>query len=459
MEKGELITAKAFPIINYDLHLISAGEEIIFWDNKLRMENMIEGMKYSKLLDLYNGRMAATKENGEIDIINYYSREIEFTLEGHTELIVAICGIDTGNIGEHIIATAAYDNSIRIWNLLNRECINVINVAEEVGNIYSIIYDQRRGYLLNSTYGFVTIRNYKTLEIIREINHGRARIIQLLQINEEQIISICHLSELSLRIWNMDSGETIRNINIPDTKGFLCGALLDKSTLLLGEADTGKVYTVNLNTYQIINNYKIHQEYQSITQICILNPTEAISCSKYNTIKFFDIKTGNVKITLNEHNSEVNSILPVLFPSNVKYENISHIPKEYIIQIGEYSCTIDGHLFHRISPKFRFNIHQRAENIILIEYMDPNISFNHVFKPFIDNKLIIKEEYLAEAIILGKYFPMIKIQYENYIKLHSANLIEVFNINKGNAQLWNDIFTDQDKSKYYFYNNFIYIYI
>ena len=446
--ESEKSTVKAFPI-SYELNLISAGEEIIFWGNDLRMKSKIKGTdKYKQLLDLNDWRMAATKENGEIDIFNLYTREIEFTLIGHTKNIVAICTIDTGNINEHIIATAAYDHTIRIWNILNKECISVIKCS---GYISVLIYDPRTGYLLNSADGIVTIRNYKTLEIIREIDHGRVKIYQLLQINEEQIISVCNFAKLSLRIWNIENGETIKDIYIPNSMGFVCGVLLDKNILLLGEADTGRVYTYDLMAYTVINTYKIHQTGGNITQICILNKKEAISCSKDNVIKLFDIKTGIIKITLNEHQSEVNSILPVLFPLNAQFENNSLIPKEYIIQIGKYAYAIGNHLLHRIAPKFRLNIHQRAENIIQIEYMDADISFNHVFKPFIDNQLIINEDNLAETIILGKYFPKIKIKYEHFLKQHSAGLLELFDINKTNTQLWNNKFTNhaQDKSNHY----------
>ena len=163
--------------------------------------------------------------------------------------------------------------------------------------------------------------------------------------------------------------------------------------MLLGEANnntwgddrTGKVYIFDLSTYTVTNTYHIHKAGFDINQICPLNPTEAVSCSKDQTLKFFDIKTGEVKITLNEHTNEVKSILPILLPLNAQFENISDISKEYIIQIGGHSYSIKSHLLHRIAPKFRFNIHQRAENIIQIEFMDADISFNHVFKPFIDN--------------------------------------------------------------------------
>ena len=458
-------TIKAFPT-DYELNLISGGEEIIYWGNDLRMKSKITGTsKYSKLLNLHNGRMAAAKENGEINIINLYNREIEFTLEGHTELITTICAVDTENIGEHIIATGAYDQTLRIWNIINKECICVV---KDDDYIYSIIYDQRRGYLIISTYGIVTIRNYKTLEILRKIDHGRARIIQLLQINEEQIVSVCNLSKLSIRIWNIESGETIKDIYIPNTNGFECGAILDKSTLLLGEANntlgddnTGKVHTFDLSTYTVTNTYHIHQAGFNINQIYPLSPTESVSCSKDQTIKLFNIQSGEVKLTLSDHTNEVKSILPVLLPLNAQFENSSDISKEYIIQIGGHSNPIKSHLLHRIAPKFRFNIHLRAENIIQIEFMDADISFNQLFMPFIHNKLIIDEANLAEAIILGEYFPIIKNQYECFIKENSASLSELFDINKANDQLWNNIFADQaqDKGNYDVYYEFIYIYI
>ena len=445
MEQGEESTVKAFPI-NYELNLISAGEGIKFWGNDLKMKsNKIKrSEKYSILFDLNNGRMAATKYNGEIDIINLYSREIEFTLTGHTKKIVAICAIDTENIREHIIATVSYDHTIRFWNILNRECIRVVKGINTYTSI--LIYEPRRKYLISSSTNTVTIMDYNNpdLHIIRTIYHGKVvKIYQLLQISEEQMISICNFAEFSLKIWNINKGETIKDIYLPNSLGFVCGALLDKNTLILGETDTGRVFLYDLSTYTVTKRYQIHQADKNITQICTLNATEAISCSEDNTIILFEIKTGNVKIILNEHKDEVNSILPVLLPLNVQFENVLHIPSEYIIQIGEYRCTIGAPLIHRITPKFRFNILQIIDNVIQIEYMDPHKSFNSVFKPFIDNTLIINEDNLAEAILLGKYFPLIKIQYERFIKQNSDCLIQLFDINKVNVQLWNSIFPNQ----------------
>ena len=442
-QEGEESTVKAFTI-NYELNLISAGEGIKFWGNDLKMKsNKIKrSEKYSILFDLNNGRMAATKYNGEIDIINLYSREIEFTLTGHTKKIVAICAIDTENIREHIIATVSYDHTIRFWNILNRECIRV----KEGINTYTsiLIYEPRRKYLISSSTDTVTIMDYNTdLHIIRTIPHGEvAKIYQLLQISEEQMISI-NFGKFSLKIWNIDNGETIKDISIPNSRGFVCGALLDKNTLILGEIDTGSVFLYDLNTYTVTNSYQIHLAGKNIIQLCTLNATEAISCSEDNAIILFEIKTGKVKIIFNEYKDEVNSILPVLLHLNAQFVNVLDITAEYIIKIGEYEYTIGTDLLHRIAPKFILNIHKLPGNVIQIEYMDPHKSFNSVFKPFIDNNLIINKDNLAEAILLGKYFPLINIQYERFIKQNFDNLIQLFNINKVNVQLLNSIFPNQ----------------
>ena len=437
-------TVKSFPI-SYDLHLISGGKDIIFWGNDLKIDKRMEGTSksnYSILLDLHDGRIAGTKNNGEIDIINIYTLEIEFILQCHTRAIVAICGIDTGNIGEHIIATAgAYDYSIRVWNLLTKECIWGVN---NVGDISALAFDIRRGYLMYSIPGSVIITDYKTLGVIMQIEHGPAiNIFQVLQINEEVYISICNSAKLSMKLWNIDNGEIIQNITLQNSPGFTCGALLDKNTLILGETHTGRVLAFDLKNYKLTKQSKIHQEGRNINQICILNQTEAISCYADNTAILFDIKTGEVKFILNRDQNEiVNTILPILF--------VSDIPKEYIIQIGEYTYNIKAHLLQRIAPTLRFN---RAGNVIQIEYIDSHISFNHIFMPFIDNNLIISEDNLAESIILGKYFSIIKIRYERYIKQHSASIIKLFDKNKANPQLWNNIFADQaqDESNHYIY--------
>ena len=452
--ESEKSTVKAFPI-SYELNLISAGEEIIFWGNDLRMKSKIKGTdKYKQLLDLNDWRMAATKENGEIDIFNLYTREIEFTLIGHTKNIVAICTIDTGNINEHIIATAAYDHTIRIWNILNKECISVIKCS---GYISVLIYDPRTGYLLNSADGIVTIRNYKTLEIIREIDHGRVKIYQLLQINEEQIISVCNFAKLSLRIWNIENGETIKDIYIPNSMGFVCGVLLDKNILLLGEADTGRVYTYDLMAYTVINTYKIHQTGGNITQICILNKKEAISCSKDNVIKLFDIKTGIIKITLNEHQSEVNSILPVLFPLNAQFENNSLIPKEYIIDI--FIKFHDENLFmtdkmnfcKRTSLSFWDGIHEEYENNQRY-YLISNKQII-ILESQINSKKCIKEGY--ESIKRYLKGEEIVINTSNYSYLLSFAYSEkILKLREICEEVHKNIFFKERIEKQYFLSHF-----
>ena len=436
------------------LQLISAiDNEIIFLGNDLTpiKSRKIQGI-YSLIVGLNNEQMAAAKDNGEIDIIDLLSARIEFTLEGHTGQVVGICVINTENINEHIIATGAEDNTIRIWNLLNKECIRIL---EGVGILSSLIYYPKAGSLVSATNTKVIIRNYKTLLRMKSIDHGEAPISQLFQISEENIISICNSVNLSMKIWNIENGETVRDIIIPDSPGLKCGVLLDNHTLLLGEVDTGKVYSYDLKSYNVTNTYQIHQ---NIIQIWGVNKSEIIFLSEDKTLKIFDIiNRGEANTILNEHKNKMKSVFPVVLPSSIEFLHISLILKEYIIQIGCHKYNIMARLLHRITPYFRFYILQGGDDLIQIEYIDADISYNDVFISFIDNKLTINEDNLAEAIILGKYFPMIKIKYEHFIKQHSFT--ELFDINKANDQLWNNIFTNQAQDKSNYYSIYIYIYL
>ena len=123
-------TEQIFPNRKYTLQAASTAstEEIIFWEKNLSIEGNFRGTgEYSIIFDLKKGKMAGTRENGEIDIINIILREIEFTLYGHTRSIVTIYSIPIPNYDKHIIASGSYDKTIRVWDLESRECLTVLD--------------------------------------------------------------------------------------------------------------------------------------------------------------------------------------------------------------------------------------------------------------------------------------------------------------------------------------------
>ena len=131
----------------------SADMTIKIWDWERGLcENTLSGNTHwvKCLCQLNNGYIiSGSHDNAVIIWDNNYQKVSD--LKGHSRSVRSICQIGKTNY----IATASFDHTIRIWNIINNECVQTL--TEHVSSVINVIYHSE-GYLISSS-------NDKTIKI------------------------------------------------------------------------------------------------------------------------------------------------------------------------------------------------------------------------------------------------------------------------------------------------------
>lgn len=109
--------------------LISGGQDksIKLWDtNTGSLSNTLYGCLGS-VLDLSithdNRSVIAASSSNNLYVWDVYSGRIRHTLTGHTD---KVCAVDVSKISSRYVVSAAYDRTIKVWDLQKGYCVNTI---------------------------------------------------------------------------------------------------------------------------------------------------------------------------------------------------------------------------------------------------------------------------------------------------------------------------------------------
>ena len=380
-----LTTIPARPHLSdyWKLRLISgSGDgEIIFWSNELKIESKLTGDTdgYWKLFDLKNGKIAAANGKGDIDIIQLNQRTIESSIQAHNDRISAICWILHEKNNEFCIATASCDKFVRIWNIETWESFAAL---QHPNMVFDVLQHSRTGNIISCTEDKIYVWT-TTNQKIREIEHKPARIQQILELPESTyILSICINKNISIKISDIETGNTQFNLAPPQDSptGFTSGIMMDKNTVVLIGAFNNKLCILSLND----NKFKsITEEFnKDILQIIKINDEEIITCQADNSMNLINLQDLNMKTSLEEHSTNVTSLLPILLPLKA-VDNTFLLSNEIIIQIGIFEYKIKTYFLFLIAPLFN-NIQYQDAELLKIPYMNSDISFNQLFLPLVN---------------------------------------------------------------------------
>ena len=123
-----------------------------------------------------------------------------------------------------------------------------------------------------------------------------------------------------------------------------------------------------------------------------------------------------------------------------------NIMKYVTLVVGGYKLNMELEKLTNLAPIFKKSIESGYDCIELI-YLNPDISFNDILKPFLEGNLIINEANLYESIILGIYFLGIKDKYESYIIQNLEALDNLFIKNESNEEKFTTLFNNENQMK------------
>ena len=312
--------------LNYDY-----GFSNTIKDNTNKNSNRSNNLKNSRI-DLEK-TLIRNSNNRNSD----YKKDINFkcikTLEGHTEKIVSLIELSSGQI-----VTGSYDNTIRIWNVnYDKEDI----IIEEKSRILCLLEFEKNNLLCGTSENLINLYNINSsnyefiysfightlwVNCLVKINRNyfasasndtkikiwdfyNKKCIKTLEGHDDCILSLIILqknnylcsgaADLHIRIWDWERNKCLYILKGHE-KWVKCLLELNNGIIISGSDDKKiKIWKDNIN----IKTLSDHNN--SIRSLCQINSLYFGSGSFDSTIKIWSINTWECVQTLNGHNSNI----------------------------------------------------------------------------------------------------------------------------------------------------------
>ena len=297
MQKRKKVGISGYVSASFDKSLIFMGLDLIPLSIYKSKEPLI------KVIQLHNRSIATSKNSGEIEIINPQTMKQTGSLIGHTpkQWIWGMIQLSTGNL-----VSSSSDKTIRVWKVESGECVMVME--GHTSGVYSLYEHAKSGRLLSGG-GDSTVRIWDlgTGEQVKVLDEYEGGIKQILQLPDDgNMISLCDSKGVSVKIWALETGETLRNLNTKT--GFSSGCLsLDAKYMILGGYKTLALLDIGKMVFEKV--YKVHNHW--IKQVEMVGENQVITCSQEHEVKIVDIHLGTVISSIAQHTAGVYSVIPL----------------------------------------------------------------------------------------------------------------------------------------------------
>ena len=346
---------KAYEMANEpkELYIIDEAAHFDFYGNEKYINMAID-----KLIEFFN------KYLKNINIIDFNSLDRNNnlkkykntkTLEGHTEKVVSLIQLSSGNL-----ATGSNDCSVRIWDIEKGECIcsfsekgKVLCLLEfepnkiltgttdnniglwDINNPTKSLYNFNKhelwvnGLVKCNEKTFATCSNdqniyiwdYNNRKCIGELSGHNDCILCLIKLNDGNLCSAG--ADMTIKIWDWQKKSCILDLKCHD-KYIKCLYQLKDGTLLSGSDDkTIKIWKNN----KCIKTLEAHNH--SVRALCQVDDDHFASGSFDNTIKIWDLNTFESNQTLEGHKS------PVICVIKLKNNKLASCSNDKTIKIWE----------------------------------------------------------------------------------------------------------------------------
>ncbi len=233
------------------------------------------------------------------------------TLTGHTATIFSL-KINEQNNSQ--LLSASKDNTIKLWSLLNGECLLTLN---DHTDSVSVLAQSKEGLLISGSFDN-TIRVWNLTDINN--NHHPLRVLEghtdwivaLLVVKKSNLI-ISGSNDQSIRFWNLESGECLRvikNAHSISNNGVssLSFALSNDETKLISASSSDRFLKIwNVSNAQMIRSFKLDDDNEALTTDNNLSELHSLKILPKHSQLLGGFSTGLIKRwTLNK---DFNSII------------------------------------------------------------------------------------------------------------------------------------------------------
>ncbi|KAF5970223.1 atypical ALPHA kinase [Fusarium coicis] len=223
------------------------------------------------------------------------------TLEGHSSPVISVVFSDDSKK----VASASYDNTIRIWNAETGECERVLEGHSDWVNSVVFSHDSKK-VASGSSDKTIRIWNAETGECERELE-GHSDWVNSVVFSHDSKKVASGSRDKTIRIWNAETGECERELEghsdwvnsvvfSHDSKKVASGS--DDKTIRIWNAETGKCE----------RELKGHSS--RVNSVVFPHDSKKVASGSYDkTIRIWNAETGECERELEGHSDWVNSVV------------------------------------------------------------------------------------------------------------------------------------------------------
>jgi len=231
--------------------------------------------------------------------------------------------LDETNKRDLILSISGENNNLKLWNIVNFECLlNIINV-NKVGTFLSACFlkDNNENYIISSNRHWTNNEFIKVFDFngnkIKELN-GSNDATFFIDVYYEDMIYILTGNENYVKSLNYNKNE-IYHIYNDKSKSFHRSIVINNKEQvikLIESSDNGIIRIWNFHTGLLLNKIKVSDNY--LCGISLLNKDHLFVGCFDGTIKLVDLNKGTV-INLYKHNHSVITVKIFICPKYGKF--------------------------------------------------------------------------------------------------------------------------------------------
>lgn len=243
------------------------------------------------LIQLADGRLASTSNDGSVKVWNIFTRECEIKFEGHRNMLGRLIQIPDGRI-----VSAGVDGTCRIW-CLEDNARNAVFSGPGGQRFWSVVLISYDTVAVSCLDGDVLIWNTSTLEILRHVavfsGRGTFNVVNLALTPTGKLAACSKVSPV-IKLIDLETG-TIDDVSSGSSFGINSLVMLYDGTLAVG-AVNGELNIVNLESKNVA--FSLVGHLNAIKCMIILNDGRMVSSDSDGIIKIWNLQTKACDITV-----------------------------------------------------------------------------------------------------------------------------------------------------------------
>nr|CEG04745.1 unnamed protein product [Fusarium clavum] len=248
-----------------------------------------EGWVTNVILSPRSGLAASCSDN-VVHIWQIANGQLLWDLRGHTDVVTLI----SFSRDSTLLATSSYDKTVRVWRVDNGDCVQIFR---HEATVRALTFFPSSRLLATAIYSEIQVWDIANGECIQELS-GHLHWITHVTFSPDSKLMASASEDETVRLWQVDDGEKIRNSNSSD--GFILPWTVSSDRALIASISNDTVQLWRTDNGECTQSLKGHND--SILSVSFSPDTRLIASSSYDgTVRLWNVDTGECTQTLEGH--------------------------------------------------------------------------------------------------------------------------------------------------------------